>query len=130
MLSEAVTQPFDLGSMLEIRVDLNSASKTLLVLLSMTFVLVGGTRDQTFFLIHSNARNVIFSGVTHYETLESVYKLFLNCVLEVKALCQNWSFVCLQNAWGVLETKAWEAWGPSRMQIISRILANFHLKWK
>ena len=43
-----------------------------------------------FFLIHSNARNVIFSGVTHYETLEGVYKLFLNCVLEVKALCQNW----------------------------------------
>ena len=89
MLSEAVTQPFDLGSMLEILVDLNSAFKTLLVLLSMTFVLVVGTRDQTFFLIHSNARNVIFSGVTHYETPESVYKLFLNCVLEVKALYQN-----------------------------------------
>lgn len=89
MLSEAVTQPFDLGSMSEILVDLNSASKTLLVLLSMTFVLVGGTRDQTFFPIHSNARNVIFSGVTHYETLEGVYELFLNCVLEVKALCQN-----------------------------------------
>ena len=89
MLSEAVTQPFDLSSMLEILVDLNSASKTLLVLLSMTFVLVGGTRDQTFILIHSNARNVIFSGVTHYETLEGVYELFLNCVLEVKALCQN-----------------------------------------
>lgn len=89
MLSEAVTQPFDLSSMREILVDLNSAFKTLLVLLSMTFVLVGGTRDQTFFLIHSNARNVIFSGVTHYETLEGVYELFLNCVLEVKALCQN-----------------------------------------